>query len=569
MSNDANLTKKETTTIGKFFSYYKPYKLLLTIDLLSAVVYAALGLALPLCVRYITNDVLLSGVPDVLPGILRVGGLMIGIIIVMTACEIFYDYKGHDMGAKIERDLRGELFEHYQKMPFSFFDNRNTGELMSRLSNDLHNISEIYHHVPEQLLIYGVQVIGSIVILFIVDWRLALVISAILPFMVIYAVFFYKKLQKSYKDNRKRIADIEDIVQESLSGIRMTKAFTAEDAEIRKFNIGNTKYYKSRSSIYKSEALLYSVVGSFFTPLFIIAIAVAGGIWISGNTLSIANLLMFIMYAAYLTGPIPRLAGIVPFYQEGFTGYTRFREIMDTAPEIIDAPDAPELQQSKGYVVFNNVTFRYSDEYEYVLRNINIDIRPGETVAIVGRSGIGKTTLCSLIPRFYDVSEGTISIDGTDIRSVTQKSLRQQIGIVRQETFLFSGSVLENILYGKPGATKEEAIKAAEQANAHSFIMELPNGYDTDIGQRGVKLSGGQQQRLCIARVFLKNPSIIIFDEATSALDYESEKAVLDSLKLLSVDRTTFIIAHRQSTVQNVDRIIELGDEGIIEQIAR
>jgi ATP-binding cassette subfamily B protein len=275
------------------------------------------------------------------------------------------------------------------------------------------------------------------------------------------------------------------------------------------------------------------------------------------------------MYAAYLTGPIPRLAGIVPFYQEGFTGYTRFREIMDTTPEIVDAPDAAELQQSKGHVVFDDVTFRYSEEYEYVLRNINLDIRPGETVAIVGRSGIGKTTLCSLIPRFYDVSEGAIRIDGTDVKNVTQKSLRQQIGIVRQETFLFSGSVLENILYGKPGASKEEVIKATEQANAHSFIMELPNGYDTDIGQRGVKLSGGQQQRLCIARVFLKNPSIIIFDEATSALDYESEKAVLDSLKLLSANRTTFIIAHRQSTVKNADRIIELGDEGIIEQVAR
>jgi len=550
----------------KFISYYKPYKLLLTADLLAAMAYAALGLALPLCVRYITNDILQSGVSDVLPGILRVGGLMIGIILVMTACEFFYDYKGHDMGAKIERDLRSELFEHYQKMPFSFYDNRNTGELMSRLSNDLHSISEVYHHVPEQSLIYGIQVIGSIVILFIVDWRLALVVSAIMPVMVVYAVFFYIRLQKAYKENRERIADINDVVQESLSGIRMTKAFTGEDTEVKKFNFSNNRYYKSRSSIYKSEAKLYSVIGSFFTPLFIVAIAVAGGIWISGDSLSIANLLMFIMYAAYLTGPIPRLAGIVPFYQEGFTGYSRFVEIMEIKPEITDAPDSIELTQSKGHITFENVTFKYSEEYEYVLRDINLDVSPGETVAIVGRSGIGKTTLCSLIPRFYDVSEGKICIDGTDIRSVTQKSLRKQIGIVRQDTFLFSGTVMENILYGKPEATKEEAIAAAKHANAHTFIMELPNGYDTNIGQRGVKLSGGQQQRLSITRVFLKNPPIVIFDEATSALDYESEKAVMDSLKALTVQRTAFIIAHRHSTIKNADRIIVLGDEGITEQ---
>jgi len=272
------------------------------------------------------------------------------------------------------------------------------------------------------------------------------------------------------------------------------------------------------------------------------------------------------MYAAYLTGPVPSLAGIVPFYQEGFTGYSRFREIMNITPDITDAPDAVELSDSEGHVVFDNVTFRYSEEYEYVLRNIDLDIKPGETVAIVGRSGIGKTTLCSLIPRFYDVNEGAVSIDGIDIKSVTQKSLRQQIGIVRQETFLFSGTVLENILYGKPGASKDEVVSAAKQANAHTFITELPEGYDTNIGQRGVKLSGGQQQRLSIARVFLKNPPVIIFDEATSALDYESEKAVMESLKTLTTERTAFIIAHRLSTVRNADRIIVLGDEGILEQ---
>jgi len=379
--------------------------------------------------------------------------------------------------------------------------------------------------------------------------------------MIFYAFFFYRRLQKSYKENRKRIAEVNDIVQESLSGIRMVKSFTAEDTEINKFNHSNNNYYKSRSSIYRSEATLYSVVGSFFTPLFTVAIAVAGGIWISRGSLDIANLLMFIMYAAYLTGPIPRLAGVVPFYQEGLTGYTRFREIMDTEPEIVDAPDAITINDSKGHVEIDDVTFRYGEEYEYVLRYISLDVHPGETVAVVGRSGIGKTTLCSLIPRFYDVSDGMIRLDGVDIRNITQESLRRQIGVVRQETFLFSGTVMENILYGRPDATREEAIRAAEQANAHSFIVDLPNGYDTNIGQRGVKLSGGQQQRLCIARVFLKDPPIIIFDEATSALDYDSEKAVLESLKNLAVDRTTFIIAHRLSTIENADRVIELSDE--------
>ena len=557
---------KKSTKLGTFLSYYRPYRGLLVVDLFSSAMVAALGLIFPLCVRYVTNDILQSGATDVLPGILRVGVLMIVIIAAMTGFRIFYDYKGHDMGAKIERDLRGELFEHYQKLSFGFYDDRNTGELLSRLTNDLHNLSEVYHHVPEMILNHGIQIIGSIVILVAIDVKLSLVIFAILPVMILYAVFFYRKLQKSYKENRERIADINEVVQESLSGIRLIKAFANEGMEIRKFTAGNERYYASRSNIYKSEALLYSLIDDFFTPLITVAIATAGGIWISGGTLSIANLLMFIMYAAYLTGPIPRLVDVIPFYQQGFTGYSRFREIMDTAPGIRDADNAAELTSSEGHVEFDNVTFRYSEEHEVVLRNINLDVPPGETVAIVGYSGIGKTTLCSLIPRFYDVSEGSIRVDGIDVRNVTQSSLRRQIGIVRQETFLFSGTVMENILYGKPGAAMEEAVEAAKKANAHTFILELPSGYDTDIGQRGVKLSGGQQQRVSIARVFLKNPPIIIFDEATSALDYESEKAVMDSLKALAEGRTVFLIAHRLSTVKNAGRIVVLGDEGIVEQ---
>ncbi|MCL2866331.1 MAG: ABC transporter ATP-binding protein/permease [Clostridia bacterium] len=558
--------RQKRINIKKFVSYYKPYKGLLAADLFSSVMVAALGLMLPLCVRYVTNDILKLGSEDVLPGILRVGALMLAIITAKTCCGIFFDYKGHDMGAKIERDLRSELFTHYQKLPFSFYDRRNTGELMSRMVNDVHDLSEIYHHVPEMVLNLTIQVVGSVAILLSVDWKLALVALATVPVMTVFSVVFTRRLQKSYKINHERIADIHAIVQENLSGIRTVKALACENTEMLRFNTGNAQYYQSRSSIYKSEALLYAVLEHFLTPFITIAIAIAGGIWISGGTLDIANLLLFIMYAAYLTEPVPRLVSIIPYYQQGFTGYARFREIMETVPEVQDTEHAVPLVVKEGRVTFDNVSFRYSEGREFVLRDINLEVKPGETVAIVGHSGIGKTTLCSLIPRFYDVSGGSIRIDGMDVRDVTQMSLRRQIGMVRQETFLFSGTVMENICYGNPEATREQAIQAAKQTNAHGFIMDLPDGYESDIGQRGVKLSGGQQQRISIARVFLQNPPILIFDEAVSALDYENEKAIMDSLKTLAKGRTVFIIAHRLSMVRNADRIIVLGEEGIIEQ---
>lgn len=557
---------KKTQRIRKFLSYYAPYKGLLIADLFSSIFIAALALILPVCVRYITKDVLENGTENILATILQMGALMLAIIVVQTGFAMFFDYKGHDMGAKIERDMRMELFEHLQKLSFGFYDSQKTGQLMSRLTNDLLNLAELYHHGPENLVIYGTQFIGSLVILLHINLKLTLVICLFLPFMAIYSFVFYHRLQKAYARSRSRIADVNMQAEENLSGIRVVKSFANEELEIKKFSAENSYFYQSRANIYKNEALHFTVIEKFFTQLITVAIIVVGGIWIAGAALDVPDLLVFILYAAYLTSPVPKLAFMVQQYQDGLSGYRRFREIMDTIPEIRDAENALEIQITRGHVEFRNVTFRYNEEQDYVLRNVSLDVQEGETVAIVGSSGIGKSTLCSLIPRFYDVIEGEILIDGINVRDAALCSLRQQIGVVRQETFLFGGTVMENILYGRPGATADEAVEAAKKANAHEFVMELPNGYDTDIGQRGVKLSGGQQQRISIARVFLKNPPVLIFDEATSALDYNSEKAVMDSLRTLAKGRTLFIIAHRLSTVRSAGRIVVLTKEGIAEQ---
>ena len=538
----------------------------MTAVLTSTVFVGALALVLPLLVRHITGTVIELGGDDMMGEIIRTGAVMLTIIIVQTGFAVVYAYKGHDMGAKIERDMRGELFAQYQKLPFSFYDNRKVGELMSRMSNDLFNLSEVLHHTPENIIMYGVQFFGSLIILFVLNWQLALIVCVPLALMTAYSFPFYRKMQRVKKENRERLADVNAFVQENLSGIRVVKSFAHEKTEISKFAKENAAFYKSQRKIYKYEAGNFEPVQFFFRPLITIVIVAAGGIRITTGDLALTDLLIFIMYAAYLTEPIPQLAFMVEQVQDGIIGYGRFREIMDIVPDIQDPESPVPLADVKGAVGFKDVSFRYDTDGEYVLSSISLDVRPGETVAIVGRSGIGKTTLCSLLPRFYDVCEGSIAIDGVDIRHVTLEDLRSQIGVVRQETFLFAGTVMENILYGKLSATKEEVVDAAIKANAHDFIMQLPQGYDTDIGQRGVKLSGGQQQRLSIARVFLKNPPVLIFDEATSSLDYESEKAVMESLTALAQGRTAFIIAHRLSTIQNADRIVVLEKDGIAEQ---
>jgi len=516
---------------------------------------SVLALVLPLIVRHITGTLVETGSGG---QILQASLVMLAIIAAQTGFSIYYDYKGHDMGAKIERDMRGQLFEHYQKLDFSFYDNQKIGQLISRISNDLNDLSEMMHHTPENVVIHGIQFFGALGILFVLNPSLAMAVCVPLILMFAYSFPFYRKMQGVKRQNRARLGEVSNFVQENLAGIRVVQSFANEQAEIDKFRYENAAFYGSVSKIAKYEAFNFAPIEFFFQPLVTVIIVAVGGISIVQGYLSIADLLIFIMYAAYLTAPIPRLAFMVEQVQDGLIGFERFREIMQISPEIQDSPTAVDLIATKYDVLFKDVSFRYNGQSE-VLSKINLHVQSGETVAIIGESGVGKTTLCSLIPRFYDC-EGEILIGGANIREIKLKSLRENIGFVRQETFLFAGTVLENIRYGDLAKSDEEIIAAAKAANAHDFIEKLPNGYHTDIGQRGVKLSGGQQQRISIARVFLKNPPILILDEATSSLDYASEREVMKSLAELTKGRTTFIIAHRLSTIENADRVVELQD---------
>lgn len=525
---------------------------------------AAVTLVIPLIIRYITNDVIYRPADESLKIILSLTGIMAVLIILEFYCNYFIAYYGHIMGAKMEYNMRNEIFAHYQRLSFSFFDNQKVGQLMSRVTNDLFEISELFHHGPEDIVISIIKLIGSFSILLSINWRLALVAFAIVPVMLVYAFYFNIKMKRAFVKNRARIADINAQIEDNLSGIRVVKSFANEEMEMDKFKVGNDRFVESKRESYRYMGLYHSGLGAFTTFISVIVIAV-GAVFITTDLISITDLITFLLYINNFTEPIKKLINFTEQFQNGASGYTRFLEILDIHPDITDRADARELMNAKGDITFENVFFHYEEHSETVLSNLNLHVRAGQYIALVGTSGVGKSTLCSLIPRFYDVSSGRILIDGGDIRDYTLKSLRNNIGIVQQDVYLFTGSVMDNIRYGNPHATDAEIVAAAQNANAHEFIMNLPEGYDTNIGQRGVKLSGGQKQRLSIARVFLKNPPILIFDEATSALDNESEKVVQESLEKLAKNRTTFVIAHRLSTIRNAEKILVLSENGITE----
>jgi ATP-binding cassette, subfamily B, bacterial len=551
--------------LKKFFSYYQPYHRLFFADLFCAFIVAITTLLFPLLTSHITKNILQANPPDALAQIAVMGVLMLVLVAIQTACNTFVDYQGHMMGTLMESDMRRELFDHYQKLSFSFYDEQRTGQLMSRITNDLTAVSELFHHGPEDFAIALLKFVGVFVLLLTISVPLTLVIFLFLPVMAAYAFYFNRKLNAALRQSSERIGDVNAQVEDTLSGIRVAQSFTNETHEREKFARANHAFVQSRRDGYRSEAYFYGGMGAF-TQLLTLAVIIFGAVAIANGSLAIADMLTYLLCVAILIEPIQRAVNIARLYQEGVTGFSRFIEIMDIAPEIADAPDAIELKQVRGKIRFRDVGFKYHDDHEDVIKHISLTIQPGEYVALVGTSGVGKTTLLSLIPRFYEVTDGEILVDDQDIRCVTLRSLRRQIGIVQQDVYLFAGTVADNIRYGRLDASDAEVIAAAKRANAHDFIMALPQGYATDIGQRGVKLSGGQKQRLSIARVFLKDPPIIIFDEATSALDNESERAVQQSLEALSSSRTTLVIAHRLSTVRNASRIVVLTDKGITEQ---
>lgn len=548
----------------KFLSYYKPYKKMFAADMFFACMGAGVTLVIPLIIRYITNDVIYRELSESLHMILTLTIVMAALIILECYCNYFIAYYGHIMGAKMEYNMRNEIFAHYQKLSFSFYDNQKVGQLMSRVTNDLFDISELFHHGPEDLVISIIKLIGSFSILLSVNWRLALTAFAIVPVMLAYAFYFNVKMKRAFVKNRARIADINAQIEDNLSGIRVVKSFANEDMEMDKFKAGNDRFVESKKESYKYMGLYHSGLGAFTTLISVIVIA-TGAVFITKDLITITDLITFLLYINNFTEPIKKLISFTEQFQNGASGYTRFLEILEIHPDIEDAPNALELKNAKGDITFENVSFHYEENSETILSDLNLHVNAGEYIALVGTSGVGKSTLCSLIPRFYDVSGGRILIDGRDIRDFTVKSLRNNIGIVQQDVYLFTGSVMDNIRYGRPDATEAEIVAAAQNANAHEFIMNLPEGYDTNIGQRGIKLSGGQKQRLSIARVFLKNPPILIFDEATSALDNESERVVQESLEKLAKGRTTFVIAHRLSTIRNAQKILVLTENGIAE----
>ncbi len=550
--------------IKKLISYYGPYKLLFFSDMLFAIVGAAVTLVIPLLVRYVTNTVVYFEIETAKHMIFMIGILLLVLVGVEMFCNFYIAYYGHQMGARMESDMRNEIFCHYQKLSFAYFNDQKVGQMMSRITSDLFEISELLHHGPEDLVISIIRIVGSFIILLTVNMKLALLAFAFIPVMTIFAVLYNRKMKRAFKRNREKIAAINEQIEDSLSGIRVVKSFANEKEEIRKFEYGNQNYVKAKKNSYRYMGIYFSGLGALST-LITVAVLISGVNMLLSDQIQATDLITFILYVGNFTDPVKKLVAFTEQFQNGITGFERFQEILSVKPEDLEEEGKIQLEEVQGEVEFKDVTFCYEKDQAPVFEHLNLRVKAGEYVAMVGPSGVGKTTLCSLIPRFYDATKGSIYLDGKDIQTIQLESLRNHIGIVQQDVYLFAGTIMDNIRYGNPEASDEEVIQAAKRANAHTFILEFAKGYDTYIGQRGVKLSGGQKQRISIARVFLKNPEVLIFDEATSALDNESEKIVQESMEELAKDRTTFVIAHRLSTIRNAKRILVLTEKGIEE----
>lgn len=552
-------------TLKKFIKYYKPYKVVFFIDLLCATIISAIDLAFPQLLRTLTKT-LFAGVPGkIISALIPITiGLLVAYII-QTACRYYVTYAGHMMGARMERDMRKELFDQYEKLSFSYYDQNNSGQMMSKLVSDLFDISELAHHGPENLFISLIKIIGSFIFLFMINRMLAVPMLILVVLMLVFSYGQNKKMQETFMDNRRKIGDINSSLQDTLAGIRVVQSFANERIEQEKFNRSNENFLISKDANYRCMGSFMSG-NAFFQGMMYLVTLVFGGFLIAHGRMEASDLAMYALYIGIFISPIQILVELTEMMQKGLSGFRRFLEVVETKPEIVDAADAKPLKNVKGNVCYEDVSFHYSDDDTPVLSHVSFEIPAGKSIALVGPSGSGKTTICSLLPRFYDVTEGRVTIDGNDVRKLTLESLRSQIGLVSQDVYLFGGSIKDNIAYGKPDATMDEIVDAAKKANIHDFIMELPDKYDTFVGERGTRLSGGQKQRISIARVFLKNPPVLILDEATSALDNESERFIQKSLEELAKDRTTITIAHRLSTIRNADEILVVADCGIAER---
>ena len=552
-------------TIKKFIHYYGPYKAVFFIDLICAAVISLVDLAYPQILRTMTKTLFTQDKDIILHALPVIAASLFVMYIVQSLCKYYVTYQGHMMGAKMERDMRRELFDHYQELSFSYYSKNNSGQMMSKLVSDLFDISEFAHHGPENLFISLVKIVGAFIFLFFINKKLALPLILLVIVMFVFSFRQNAKMQETFMENRRKIGDVNASLQDTLSGIRVVQSFANEDIERAKFKKSNEAFLVSKRDNYHCMGSFMSS-NLFFQGMMYLVTLVYGGYLIAQGEMQTADLAMYALYIGIFISPIQILVELVEMMQKGLSGFRRFLDVMETESEIRDADNAAELTDVKGHVRYDHVSFHYSDDETPVLSDISIDIPAGKSIALVGPSGSGKTTICSLLPRFYDVTGGSITVDGKDIRGLTLKSLRSQIGMVQQDVYLFDGTIKDNIAYGKPGASDEEIIKAAKCASIHDFIMELPDKYDTYVGERGTRLSGGQKQRISIARVFLKNPPILILDEATSALDNESERWIQKSLEELSKNRTTITIAHRLSTIRDADEIIVITEDGIAER---